>query len=149
MTGIVRPHRVAALCLAAVVLAGCGETADTGGDSTPSGSPDGSTAVCSDVEALEKSVRGLRDTSLDQGALAKISEDLDTIQKQVATLKDDAKDEYSSEIDQLSSAVDTLSTSVNAATENPTSSTLATVASSLRGVGTAARGLQSAVAGSC
>ena len=154
MTPPVPLRRLAALCLVAAVLTGCGDDAstsggDTGASSSPSSSASSTPAVCADLAALQKSVQGLKGTSLDQGALSKISAELGTIQQQLEQLRSDAKDQYSSEINQVSSTLATLSTSVDAAAQNPTSSTLATVASSLRAVGTAAKGLQSAVASSC
>ena len=103
MTRPVSLRRLAALCLVAAVLTGCGDGGDTAGSDADASSSSSSTpAVCSDLAALQKSVQGIKDTSLDQGALSKISAELRTIQQQLKQLRSDAKDNYSSELDSWS-----------------------------------------------
>lgn len=135
-----RPLRSAAAALAAgvtfaSVLVGCGSS------SKP--------AVCSDVDALQKSVQSLRDVQLDSGALTKIRDDLSTISTQFDTFKKDAKSEFSSDVANVRRAIDELSTNVATAKQSPTASNLAATGTAVKGVADATKKLADSVASTC
>ncbi|MGZ4474606.1 MAG: hypothetical protein ACXVWU_05930 [Nocardioides sp.] len=149
MTRSPHVHRLAALCLvAAAVLTGCSSTSTSGG-SSPSAGASSKPAVCADVEHLKKSVQGLKNTTISQGALAKVTSDVATIKQQFTTLKGDAKGQYAAEVSQVSSALDGLSANVDAAKASTTAATLSAVATSLRRVGTSVQALGAAVSSTC
>lgn len=125
---------LAAACVGAALLTGCS-----------SGTP----AVCADIANLKASVQNLKDTNIRTDGLSAVSDDLAKIKQQVQTLGNDAKNQYTSEIDALNGALHTLESDVSAAKANLTGATLTAVASSAGAVVTAGKNLASAVSGTC
>lgn len=124
----------AAACVAGALFTGCS-----------SGKP----AVCTDLANLKASVQSIKNTDFKANGLTAISDELTKIRQQLQTLKNDAKQQYSTEISALSSALHTLNSDVDAARADPTTATLTTVASSAGAVVTAGKNLSSAVSGTC
>ncbi len=106
-------------------------------------------AVCNDVDSLRSSVDDLKDVQVGQGAIAEAQQDLDTIQQRLATLRADAKGQFSSEISAVDTALASLQTAVDAAKANPSAVSLAATATSARTAVDAGQALVSAVKRTC
>lgn len=125
---------LAALTVAALLVA-------CGGKNEP--------AVCTDVANIQKTVDDLKDVKIEAGAIGTIQTDLATMRQQLATLKTDAKAQFSGETAAVSTALDTLSTNVAAARASPSLTTLSAVGTAVAGVKDAASSLVSAVESTC
>lgn len=128
------PFAAAAACVAGALLTGCS-----------SGKP----AVCTDIANLNASVQSLKNTNIKANGLSAVSDELTKIKQQLRTLANDAKQQYSTQINAMNSALHTLTSDVDAAKADPTTATLTSVASSAGAVVTAGKNLSSAVAGTC
>jgi outer membrane murein-binding lipoprotein Lpp len=127
---------IVAFAVAVTLLAGCSSAS-----STP--------AVCTDVANLKTSVTGLKDINVKEQGVSAVTDELNKIKGQLTTLKNDAKGQYSSEIDAMSTAIDGLTTSINAAKGSANATTLGAVATAAHGVVTAGNNLITAVSHTC
>jgi hypothetical protein len=131
-----RALRVALACwLTLLALAACS------GEETP--------AVCSDADALKKSVSALTDVKVEQGALPDLQSKLTAVRDDLATLKNNAKSEFSSQLDAVDSASTTFTSALDAAVADPTVSTVSALGPPLQSLGTALTDLESAVEKTC
>lgn len=133
------PRTVAALAVGVVFvtgLVGC-----SGGSNK--------SAVCSDMDSLQKTVQSLTHEPFQSGSVSKIQNDLATLREQWDTFKKDAKSQFSGDVNKVQSSIDELSTTVAAAKADPSASTLSAAATAAKGVGDATKGLATAVSGTC
>ena len=80
---------LAASCLlASLAMAGCG------GDDDPDPAADDTPAVCSSVDALQKSIDDVRSTDLDRNTLPTLETSLTKVKSDLGQVKTDAEDEY-------------------------------------------------------
>lgn len=135
MEPFLRPSVLASGLAVTALLAGCGS------DAKP--------AVCKDVEGLQKTVAGIRDVPLTQGAGAALKQYATELRSQLTALKSDAKAQYASELAQLDASVSALSSSVDTAQATPGAASLAGLATSTKAVGSATKALASAVSSTC
>jgi VCBS repeat-containing protein len=127
---------IAAFAVTAALLAGCSSAS-----STP--------AVCTDVANLKTSVTGLKDINVKEQGVSAVTDELNKIKGQLTTLKNDAKGQYSTQIDDMSTAIDGLSASLTAAKASTNATTLGAVATAAHGVVTAGNNLVTAVSHTC
>jgi hypothetical protein len=121
------------LALVAAVMSGCSE---------PS-------AVCDDADALKSSFDDLQDINLEAGALSEISTSLDDIKSDLSQLRDDAEDEFATELDAVDTSASALSDSVEAAVEDPSAESITAVSAQMPAFKDAVTGLVDAVQGTC
>ena len=125
------------LALLLPMMAGCG-----GDDDEPS-------AVCSSVDALEASVETVTTVELDQGVLAELRDNLEQVRSDLGTVRDDAADEYASEIDALDQAAEAVGSSLRAALSSPSSEAISAIGAAVEQLGTSLTTLKEAVASTC
>lgn len=113
------------------------------------GEPAAPPAVCSAVSSLKASVEDVTTVDLDQGALAELQANLTQVQTDLGKVKDDAKDEYATEIDAVEQASASVSSSVAAATTSPSAQTIADVGTAVQSLGASLRALEDAVKSTC
>lgn len=106
-------------------------------------------AVCASLESLESSVAGLTDITLNKDALAQLEDGLDEITSDLDDVKDDAGDEFSTEIDAVERASSDLRTTLDAAVATPSLQAIAAVGTPLKALGTSLRSLGDAVKSTC
>ena len=142
----VRSLSVAAAFIASLTLAGCG-----GGDDTESGKPvAGDTpAVCSSVDALEKSVDDVTNVKLDRNALPTLKTSLSNVQSALSQVKSDAKDQYATEVNAVDQAASSVSSSLQAAGASPSAKSLSNVATAVHSLGASVTALQDSVKSTC
>ena len=125
----------AATLLLGAALAGCSKD-------TP--------AVCTSVDNLSTAVDNLKNVDVTaSGGVSDLQTAFTTVQNDVATVKTDAKSQFSSQIDAADSALTTLKTSIDAATANPSAATLAAVVAAAPTAETALQTLVSDVKSTC
>jgi hypothetical protein len=139
-TSSARVLPAAALLLVAAVPSGCGDDDGSGSDDA---------AVCSSVDALKSSVAGLTDIPLDLGALDDLQSGLKKIQSDLGTVKDDAGDEFATEVDAVEQATADLGSTIDAAVSAPSLQTVSKVGTSLEGLGTSLTSLTDSVKSTC
>ena len=138
-------HGVVLLVLAAV-LAGCGgSSGSTGSNSTPSPTP----PVCGDLAGVQQSVQGLKDTTVQRGALPDLQAKAQALGQQLKELKADAKEQFHGEVNALSLSLSSLSASVKGAAADPSARSLAAVVPNLAAVKASANALVTAVQKTC
>ena len=142
----VRFLAVAVVSIASLTLAGCG-----GGDDSESGNPvAGDTpAVCSSVDALEKSVDDVKNVNLDRNALPTLKTSLSKVQSAVSQVKRDAKDQYATEVDAVDKAASSVSSSLQGAGASPSAQSLSNVATAVQSLGASVTTLQDSVKSTC
>jgi hypothetical protein len=106
-------------------------------------------AVCKSAANLKASITGLKDLNVRANGISVVSDQVTKIKQNFATLKSDAKGEYSTELTAMSNALKNLSTSVDAAKANQNGSTMTGVAGAAASVVTAGTNLVSAVTKTC
>ena len=112
-------------------------------------SSDQTPAVCSDAAALKKSVSALTDVKVEQGALPDLQSKLTAVRQDLDTLKNDAKSEFSSQLDAVDTASSTFKSALDTAVADPTVTTVTAVGPALKSLGTALGDLDSAVEKTC
>ena len=133
-----RPTRLvtsATVVLIALTMAGCG------GDDPP--------AVCSAVDSLKTSVDDVTKVDLGKGALAEIQDNISKVQSDLTQVKDDAKDEYASEVGAVEKASASVSSTVKAAIATPSAQAITDVGAAVQALGTSLTDLESAVKSTC
>jgi hypothetical protein len=114
------------------------------------GCSDDKPAVCSSVDDLQTSVHNLEDIDVtSSSAVSDLEGGLATIESDLATVKTDAKSEFSSQIDAVDTSYTVLRTSVEAAKANPSTDTLAVVGTAASAFDTAVDTLASDVESTC
>jgi len=106
-------------------------------------------AVCSAVDSLKASVSEVTDIDLDQGALAELQDKLTQVKTDLGQVKDDAKNEYATEIDAVDQAAASVGTSVDAAKTTPSVEAVADVGTAVQALGASLRALEEAVTSTC
>ena len=106
-------------------------------------------AVCTDVNDLEGAVQGLRDVTIEPGALPEIHDQLAEIGQQLTALHRDAKSEYADEVDALTSAANRTKADAAAARANLNATTLSALRASVGGLVDATTGLVDSVSQTC
>jgi hypothetical protein len=125
----------AATLLVAAALAGCSED-------TP--------AVCTSVDNLSTAVDDLKNVDVTtSGGISDLQSALATVQNDFATVRTDAKSQFSSQLDAVDTALAALKTSIDAAIANPSASTLAAVGAAAPPAQTALQTLVSDVKSTC
>lgn len=119
-----------------VALAGCG-------------SDDEEPAVCSSVDDLRTSVSAVTGVQVQQGALATLQDDLGTVKSDLSAVVEDAKDEYSEEVDAVQQAANDLSSSVEVAVASPSAAAAGAVRTAARALGSTLNALVDAVEDTC
>jgi hypothetical protein len=127
---------------AAVVTAGC---------SSDGGSPESQdpAALCSSLDALETSVKGLGDGTVSAESLATLQDDLEPVKADLAQVADDAKAEYASQADQLEQDFDKLQLVADTARTTPSAANLSAIRPALRTLADDLKGLADDVASTC
>ena len=131
----VRHLTAAAVLLAALTVAGCGE------DEPP--------AICSSVDSLQASVEAVTTVDLGEGALAELQDNLDQVQSDLSQVRDDAGEEYAGEIDAVDRAFTSISSSVEAGVASPSAQAVTEVGIAIESLGTALSDLEEAVRSTC
>lgn len=125
----------------ATITAGCT------GDEPPA--TDEPPAVCSAVSSLKESVSDVTTVDLDQGALAELQDNLTQVQSDLGKVKEDAKDEYATEIDAVEQASASVGSSVDAAITSPSAQAITRVGTAVQTLGTSLTALEDAVKNTC
>ena len=86
---------------------------------------------------------------LDQGALPELQDNLTQVQSDLGKVKDDAKDEYATEIDAVEQASASVGSSVDAAITSPSAQTITDVGTAVQALGASLRALEDAVKSTC
>jgi len=121
--------------LALAALTGCG-----GNEPSP---------VCSDLDAVKKSVSALTEVKLEQGVLPDLRSKVDQVQQDVAQLRTDADSEFSGELDGVDNAYVLVRTSLDEAVANPSATTVSGVGTALASLSNELQHLQAAVDKTC
>ncbi|WP_193509402.1 hypothetical protein [Cryobacterium sp. BB736] len=135
------PIVAAGLLLMATITAGCAQ------DEPPA--QDEPAAICSAVDSLKASVEDVTNVDLDQGAMADLRDNLNQVQSDLGKVKDDAKDEYATEIDAVEQAAASVGSSVEAATTSPSAQAITDVGTAVQALGASLRALDDAVESTC
>lgn len=132
-------------CLLALglVAGGCGS------DETAEPAAEEASAVCDDIEALRDSLDRLGEAEVGENAVSVLSTELTDVRRELQMLRDDASDEYATELDAVSNDLEGLETSIEAAVSTPTTATLSEVSAEVRAVVSALDDLGEAVGNSC
>lgn len=135
------PILAAGFLLMATITAGCAQ------DEPPAQVEPA--AICSAVDSLKASVEDVTSVDLDQGALADLQDNLTQVQSDLGQVKDDAKDEYATEIDAVEQAAASVGSSVEAATASPSAQAITDVGTAVQALGASLRALDDAVESTC
>ena len=112
------------------------------GDDTP--------AVCGSANQLKSSVEEVKDIDVtDTNGIDELKSQLETIDGDLDQLTNDAKQEFSSQVDAVTTTFEALKASVQAATENPSAETLAAAATAWSAFSTSVKTLISDVQSTC
>jgi hypothetical protein len=107
-------------------------------------------AVCSSAEQLQSSVDKLKDIDVTEtNGLDEFKSQLETIGGDLDQLTNDARSEFSSQVDAVTTTYVALETSVQAATADPSADTLAAAATALSAFSTDVQALISDVESTC
>ena len=107
-------------------------------------------AVCGSAEQLQSSFDDLKDIDLTEtNGLDEFKSELETIDGDLNQLANDAKSEFSSQVDAVTSSFEALGASVQAATADPTADTLAVAKTAMSEFSTAVQALISDVESTC
>jgi hypothetical protein len=131
----------AGFLLTATFTAGCAQSQPPAQEEPP--------AVCSAVDSLNASVEDVTTVDLSQGALAELKDNLTQVQSDLGKVKDDAKDEYATEIDAVEQAAASVGSSVDAATTSPSAQAITDVGTAVQALGASLRALDDAVESTC
>jgi hypothetical protein len=127
---------------AALVTASC----SSGSDSPESQEP---AALCSSLDALERSVQDLGDGTISAGNLAALQEGLEPVKADLAQVVDDAKAQYADQADQLEQDFDELQLVADTARTTPSAANFGAIRPALRTLADDLRGLADDVASTC
>lgn len=105
--------------------------------------------MCDDIEALRDSLDRLGEAEVGENAVSVLSTELTDVRRELQMLRDDASDEYATELDAVSNDFEGLETSIEAAVSTPTTATLSEVSAEVRAVVSALDDLGEAVGNSC
>ena len=105
--------------------------------------------VCSNLDALAKSVSELRNIKLTTGALQTLTADLHQVQSDLKAVTAAAKNQFQPELSTVGQALSQLSAALSAATADPNSTTVTAVGSAAQQVGSAFETLQHSVSQTC
>lgn len=106
-------------------------------------------AVCDDMDQLQKSVASLKDIQLDQGALSELSSRLKTIRADARQLEADASQEFADEVAAVKKAGDALGAGIDQAVANPSVATISALKPEVAALGTALRSMSDALSSTC
>jgi hypothetical protein len=107
-------------------------------------------AVCGSAEQLQSSFDDLKDIDLTEtNGLEEFKSELETIDGDLDQLTNDAKSEFSSQVDAVTSSFEALGASVQAATADPTADTLAVAKTAMSEFSTSVQALISDVESTC
>ena len=145
---------VATLVAAGLLVSACASsgTSSGGASSSAAASSSGSASatrnatVCQDVAALRASLSKLVHVPVSKGAASTLAADVKDIKAQVTTLANDARTQWSSQIEALNSALAKLQTAVTGVAHG---GSLSSVGSALGAVRTAAQQLLTAAGAQC
>jgi hypothetical protein len=143
----------ACILTTAAFLAGC--SSSTSATSAATGTGNGASAsasalaVCKSADNLKASITGLKDVNVKANGTSAVSAQVTKIKQDFATLKSDAKGQFSTEITALSNALTNLGSSIDAAKTNQNASTLTGVATAAGSVVTAGTNLVTAATKAC
>jgi hypothetical protein len=130
------PRRLACLvgpAVLAVALAAC--------SSTP--------AVCSDLDSVHATVHKLQNLQPGQTTLGDLQHDLQTLDKQVRQLADDASQQYAAQVSAVRASVRALQTGVSAAVSQPSGAAVSQLRTELKQVESSVKNLSSALSTTC
>jgi len=114
------------------------------------GCSDDKPAVCGSVDDLKTSVGNVKNIDLTaSGAVSDLESSLTTIKSDLATVKTDAKSQYSTQIDAVDTAFTQLTTAADAAKADPTGTTLAAVVAAVPPFTSAVQKLADDVTSTC
>ena len=112
------------------------------GDDTP--------AVCASADQLKSSVDKVKDIDvMETNGIDELTSQLETIDGDLDQLTNDAKSEFSSQVDSVAATFEALMTSVQAATTDPSADTLAAAATAWSAFSTSVKTLISDVQSTC
>jgi TolA-binding protein len=112
------------------------------GDDTP--------AVCGSANQLKSSVEEVKDIDVtDTNGIDELKSQLETIDGDLDQLTNDAKSEFSSQVDSVTTTFEALKVSVQAATSDPSADTLAAAATAWSAFSTSVKTLISDVQSTC
>ena len=107
-------------------------------------------AVCGSADQLQSSFDDLKDIDVTEtNGLDEFKSELETIDGNLDQLTNDAKSEFSSQVDAVTSSFEALGASVQAATADPTADTLAVAKTAMSEFSTSVRALISDVKETC
>lgn len=135
-----RPRPATHLTAAAVLLASL-SLAACGSDEPP--------AVCSSVDALEASVAALTSVQVEPGALTQLRDDFAQVQSDLGRVRDDAGEEFASEIDSVEQSTASVGASLEAAVTSPSTQAISDVGAAVQALGTSLSALEEAVTTTC
>jgi hypothetical protein len=122
----------------ALPLAACGSSSD---NSKP--------AYCNDRDQLQQSISGIKDISLDKGAISALQTQLKTVDADAKQLVSTAKGEFPTETGAISTATSELSSAVSDLSSSPSASSVAAVVAGVTGVVDSVKGFTQATDNTC
>jgi PBP1b-binding outer membrane lipoprotein LpoB len=132
-----------ALALAAAVLtAGCSSDSDSPESQDPA-------ALCSSLDALQTSVQGLGDVTVNAESLAALQDGLEPVKADLAQVIDDAKAQYAAQADQLEQDFDQLQLVADTARTTPSAPNVSAIGPALRTLADDVAALGDDVASAC
>lgn len=105
--------------------------------------------MCEDVDALRTSVQNLQDVQIGEDALSALSTDLQQIESELGQLRQDASEEYSTEIDAVQADTDALRDSLQTAGAEPSATSFSEVAGDVQAVVSSMTDLDNTVNETC
>ena len=107
-------------------------------------------AVCASADQLKSSVDEVKDIDVtDTNGIDELKSQLETIDGDLDQLTNDAKQEFSSQVDTVATTFEALKASVQAATDDPSAETLAGAATAWSAFSTSVKTLISDVQSTC
>jgi hypothetical protein len=138
MTGMMPSPRLAAALL--VTFAALGGLSGCSSDEAD---------VCATVDSLSASVDNLKNVNPGENALAEVEKNLTLIKEDLGDLRDEAKEQYSSEITVVTDAVDDLEEALRIARDLPSAKTFKPIVTSVAAAADGLTALGQAVSDSC
>jgi outer membrane murein-binding lipoprotein Lpp len=138
------PRRAPILVLLGAVLVGT--AAVTGCSSSGGGSKP---AVCSSVGDLKASVSKLTDVKVSAGGITTLKADLTEVKKNLQKVRNDAKSQYSTQVDRVRADLTNLRQTASAATSNPSGNSLTAVATAISTLSKDVKALADDISSTC
>lgn len=99
-----------------------------------SGCSDDKPAVCTSIDELESSMKGLSELELTGTGVAGLEDQLARVAEDYDRLRDDAKEEYGDQVDAIDADLEQLKTTASEVEDSPSAAAIAAVKTSVQAV---------------